>query len=193
MTKLFGLLGLIIGAVIVIAAPVSASAAPALTMPAGTLVPVGKQITGDSTNSVTVTPLGSLECFHVAINFQVTQNSGTWIGAWAPAGSGFASLCELGGRFIQINNIELSSFSSTVSGKGTADLAFVAHLPGELTCHFKSAFPGTPVTYTAGSSSLHLAGELEANPEICGEAGEVAISGDFALSTWSSSGAVILD
>ena len=50
------------------------------------------------------------------------------------------------------------------------------------------------MTYTTGSGSLRTAGQLVGSlAEICGEEGEVEIHGDFALSTTSGGGAVILD
>lgn len=192
MTKKLILLIGTAGALVAFAVPAIANAAPSLTMPAGTLVATGSGVTATSTNTVLATPLGNLTCAAVTINATVLENTGTSWKASAAAGKSTAQTCHLGTNAFLITNIKLNSLNVSAAAK-VAILTFEADLPGNLTCHFESTAGGTAVTYSAGSSSLHLAGGLVGSPEICGEEGEVEIHGDFTLSTTSGGGAVILD
>jgi hypothetical protein len=190
MAKKLILLAMAIGAIAALAAPAMAGASQ-ITFPAGTAAPVGTVITGTSSNTVTVTPLGNLTCASVVVKATITKNSGGTAAAKAEAGASSSSTCFLGKNAISVTNITLKSLESTTSGVGKAVLSFEADLPGGLTCHFESAGAANNVSYTAGTSNLHLAGGLVGSPEICGEEGEVSISGDFALTAESS--AVVLD
>jgi hypothetical protein len=183
MAKKLILLATALGALFALVAPAMASASPVLTMPAGTAVKTGTEITGTSTNSVTKTSLGSLTCEKVDVTAKVEENSGTKIKAGG-VGEGSSTVCKLGTTGITITHIKLNSLASSTSTTGTANFSFEADLPG-LTCKYESKSGVTPVSWVLGSSSIHLAGELTATPAACGTA---SFSGDFSLETTAAGG-----
>jgi hypothetical protein len=192
MTKKMTLPMLAIGAMLALAIPTSAGAS-SIDMPFGFFVPVGTSLTAISLNTETETPLGTVKCANVSLPAEVVENSATSFkldGFSSGPGEGTASLCRLGTTPIQVTHVTLKQLSSSVSGYGVATLSFVADLPGELRCSYFSSAGGTPITYVSGASSLHLAGELLASPEICGGAGEVLIHGDYSVGTTSGGGGV---
>jgi hypothetical protein len=187
-------LSLLMAAVAVIAFAVPAFAsASSLTMPAGTLVPVGTKIVGTSTNTTTLTSLGLLSCNTVSVTGEVTANSGGSV-AGIGIGTGNTSECFLSEEeAITITDITLESISSSTSGSGTIHFTFVADLPNNVVCHFVTKSAGASFNYVSGTDSLSIpAQKLEATPAAC-RPGE--IEGTFTLETdpETGTGGVILD
>jgi len=172
-------LGLIVGllAMAFAALPAIASAAPQLTEPNGTTVPVGATITGTSTDAVTVftgPPSRTLRCKKVVVHGIVTVNSGTVVEV-SDDSADVAEECELDGSPIAVSpTLTLIKLTSSVK---TASFDFTAG-------PFSESSDAT-VTYTSGASTVHVEGAVTGSA-----AG--TFSGNFAL-TNSKGGAIKVD
>ena len=187
MAKKLMLLGMAVVAFAALALPAVASAAPALTEPAGTLVPKGATIVGTSTNSTTVTSAGTLTCAKVTVTGEVTENTGSSVKGVAK-GEGKTEGCKLGSSSLTITDPTLLAISSNTPGKGVVSLTFIADLFG-IPCHFVGN--NLPFTYTSGSDSMSIAGTLTGTSGFpCPSSG--SFSGTYTLET-SNGTPLILD
>lgn len=168
-----------------LSAPAAANAST-VTMPAGTLVPTGTEITLRSENATFETELGIAECEAVSLKDELTRNSGGIVEAKS-VGKGGSTECFIEGHRFTVTDLTIPLLRSATTGSGelmwtgTMDL-----LGGAIQCNYHGLIP---FTYQAGSSVIEAGGELEGTPELCGTG---RIDGDLSLST-SSGGAVILD
>jgi hypothetical protein len=211
MIKKLILLAMAVAAVAALVAPAGASAAPSLTMPAGTLVEAGTPITLSAAKEsaheiITETELGTLECETIGLNGEVTENTGTMFAGKliteSPRGS-FTHNCKLepGEHNVEIHSIS-STLTSSTTGHGTIGFTFIATIELSPTthveCHFHTgAVTTTPPTvppteatfeYTPGTDSAEIEPvALEGGP--CGEA---ILSGSATVET-TGGGAVTLD
>lgn len=182
-------LSLLLGAITVLAsaAPAAASAS-ALTMPAGTLVPLFTAVTFTSTNAITDTSIGNITCATVTLPGAVTKNSsGTF--TIEGKGQGTSSTCLLNGTTaVTTTDITLFIATSSTSGSGKASLTYAADLAG-VTCTYTAS--STPFTYVSGSDTITFgsASTLTVKPAACGTA---TLTGNFTLET-TSGGSVIID
>jgi hypothetical protein len=186
MIRRLALIASVLGALVAYVAPAVASAAPSLTMPVGTLVPKGTDFVAVSTNTVFTDVLGSHTCEAWTFSAEVTENSGTKIEG-VGAGEGTSVGCRLGSSVVTVTRINLLKLSSTVAGHGTMTVSFTEDLPG-LTCSYESESGGTPFTYVAAASSIHVSGTLKGTPAACGPE---KVTGDFALA--KKTGSLIID
>jgi hypothetical protein len=170
-------LGLILGllALAFTALPAIASAAPELTEPNATTVPVGATITGTSTNAVTTFNNGVvLKCKKVVVHGIVTVNSGTLVEV-SDDSADVAEGCEAGGAAVTVKpTLTLIKLTPTVK---TALFDFTGLGLTETS--------DATVTYTSGASTIHVAGAVTGT-----EKG--TFSGDFAL-TNAKGGAIKVD
>lgn len=166
-------------AALALAVPALASAAPAWTMPAGTLLPVGTNVSATSSNLVIPTPVGTQKCQHTIITLQLSKNTGSSVAA-AGVAAGTTKEC-------QVTDLTVPSLTSTTSGSGTLAITFEIDITATVKCHLSGA--AVPFTYAPGSSSINVKGALTGTG-VC--AGGSSISGDFAIETVKG-GAVILD
>lgn len=159
-------LGLVIGLLTMAfaALPALASAAE-LTDSAGVPVEPGATVSGTSTNAITETQFGPLECEHVEVHGIVEVNSGGKVEvAMDEEGGDSASGCTfMGGPAVvepTLNSINLSGNS------GTASFQFVVN-----------GFPESSISsviWSGSATSIHVEGPVGGT--IPGE-----FSGDFAL------------
>jgi hypothetical protein len=191
MIKKLTLLAMAIAAIGAFAVPAMASAAQALTMPAGTLVSPGTGLVGTSHNTTTATSLGKLECETVELTGEVTENSGT---TFAGKGSGSTSgKCFLvkgeTKKEIKITHIVLNSLMSEEGSKANVNFSFEADLP-TITCTFSTGAGGVTATYVNGGSVLKLTNQTLGG----GACGNGTINGEFTVTTDPASlGNIILD
>jgi len=169
-------------AVIALAAPAVSSAAK-LTMPANTLVPVGTEITGESTNTELETEFGTISCANVTFTDEVTANNGSNFEA-EPVGEGTTAECFLGNEVLITVTHFTFRFWSSGPHAGELTWTWILDLPGGIECHYHGFIAWF---YITGASSFHHEGELEGG--VCGGG---FIEGDFSLSTTGGGGAVIL-
>jgi hypothetical protein len=173
-------LGLIVGllALAFAALPAIANAAPELTEPTGTTVPVGATITGTSTNAVTKLDAPpkqqNLTCKKVVVHGIVKANSGTVVEI-VDDSADTAEGCEIEGAAITVKPT-LTSINLTSAAK-TAAFDFTAGTLSETS--------NATVTYVSGASTIHVAG-----PVTGGRTG--SFSGDFTL-TNSKGGLIKVD
>jgi hypothetical protein len=188
MAKKLSLAMAAIAAIAVFAIPATASAAPTVTMPAGTLVPVGTELTGTSTDAEITTSLGAIHCGTVHVNAELTKNNGTEVEA-VGVGQGLATTCAFtAGEAITVTDVTLFKLSATAAAK-KLEFTLIADL-GPVTCHFVTPAGGINFTYVSGSDTITIAEQkLTATPAAC-RPGEFQAS--FTIET-TAGGAVILD
>lgn len=161
-------LGLIVGlmAMAFAALPAFASAAE-LTDPSGNPLPPETTITGTSTNAITKTELGTLECEHVVVNAILKVNSGGNVEAVMDGENDSATNCEI--PALGPVSVEPTLLSLRASGSsGIAEFEFL--VAGSLLEKSTST-----VTWVSGGTSIHVEGPVTG--ALPGE-----FSGDFALS-----------
>jgi hypothetical protein len=184
MSKKLSLLAMVVAALAAFAIPAAANAAPSITSSAGVLAPVGTILTAKSTNAKTVTSLATLTCREVAVNGELSENTGTSVMV-ERHGEGTTSGCEALGASIRITDPTLITLTATPTLK-TVKLTFIADILGA-SCHFEGDLT---FSYTAGSSSIHISGTVtSATGGICPSTG--TFSGDFAITIGATP--VILD
>jgi hypothetical protein len=171
------------------AAPSLASAAPALTMPANTLVPVGTELISRSNNFTARSSLGLFLCEEMTFNWELTKNNGEGLSG-VGIGTGTTSGCGLeGGSEITVTDLTLQSIESTASGKGKLHFTVISDLPG-VTCHYVTPAAGLTFTYGAESDSFTIPFQkMEASPAAC-RPGEIHAT--FTIET-AAGGAATLD
>jgi hypothetical protein len=171
MIKKMMLLALSVGALVAFAAPAIASANT------GQLTGAGETLVGTSTNTKTVTAAGTLVCSHVELEGEVQENGAS--GSMLGNGVGFTEGCEVEQNHapVTITDPTVTTLTLNSSG-GSATLTFISDIAGVLVCHFSGT---VPVTWTAPSNTIHIAGTLTGTGAGCPTAG--SISGDFALSS----------
>lgn len=162
-----------------LAAPALAAAAPAITRPAGILVPKEFEITGTSTNTKVKTPLGTIGCGKFTTHAVIEENTGTKVRSGAgPAGT--ATECSLSGMAVQVTKLQLRDLISLVAGSGSVSLTFEVDLP-LLTCHFEG--DAIPFTYAAGGAAIQVNGALLAKPMACQGMVGASIEGTWSIET----------
>ena len=187
MAKKFNLLMAAV-AVLAFAVPAMASAAPSVTSKAGTLAPVGTIITGTSTNTELSTNLGTLKCEKLIVKGKITENSGSSVKV-TKEGEGTTSGCKVGTEALTWTDLTLLNITSTVDKSGTVGLHFVMDLPGDVTCTYEGA--AVPFTYTSGSDTITISGNLKPTPAACGAEAKTKFTGSYTLTIGSTP--VILD
>lgn len=179
-------LALVAVAVIAFAVPAFASAT-AMTLPAGTLVPVGTATSWTSHNLVVKTNMGgNVACVEVVLDAKITKNNGVTVEGVDNGGS-FAKECFFAGKNIEVTMPTLRSFVSGAGGKGTVSIIFVADLPGGFKCTYEET--AMPYTFTVGASTLKMAGALKVTPAACGTA---TLEAEFTVEK-TGGGFIILD
>jgi hypothetical protein len=172
-------LSLLVGlmAMAFVALPAMASAAPQLTSPKGTTVPVGTTLTATSTNATTVlTGIGTLECEEVVVHGIVIENSGTSVlVGMDETGPDSASGCILSGVGPVAIGPTLTSISLTGSSK-TASFSFSGSGLTESST--------STVSYTSPATSIHVEGPVTGTAP-------GTFSGDFTVK--GPKGVVIFD
>jgi hypothetical protein len=162
---------------------ISASAASAVTFKEGTtVVPVSSKVTGTSTNTQTVTSVGTLKCTKVALNSSVKTNPGS--PAVLNSGTGTATGCTAGAATVNIKTVtfEPIEFLANHTNK-SSKIKFTYEIVGVATGCFLEG-PATS-TWTSGSSSIHVAASLTGGGGgLCPTSG--TLSGDFSLETTAS-------
>lgn len=188
MAKKFSLI-LAAVAVLAIAVPALASASKA-TLPAGTLAPIGTQITGTGTSIIFQSNLlGPISCEKLNLNGSITVNNGTTVEGSGSNTNPTQAGCKNGTREVKITSVELTSVKSTVAGSGTA--SFIIHWDtGTLTCTFTGT--SVPYTYALGGNVLSFssASGITGSPASCGT---MKLSGSFALEQAGTENKLILD
>lgn len=184
MAKKLALLFAAAVSVCAVAVPASASAAPEMTV-GGEKATLGTALSAVSTNTVFKTSIGNFTCASWGFNWEVTENTGSkFVGEGY--GTGETSTCFFKGSTpFTVDDLTISSVTSTKSGSGTMALTFEMTLPKGLTCHLSGA--AVPFTYNPGTSQFHLAGALSPTPEACFIN---SIEGTYAIT--SPGGAVVL-
>lgn len=194
MAKKFSLL-LASVAVVAFAVPAVANAGPQLTMPPGTLIAPGTFVVGTSTDVTMQTSFGLLSCKKITVTVKVTRNDGVAIHAEG-AGVSTTTECFLGGtKKIEITNLNVSTFSSTVTGSGQVNFTFEADLPNSIVCHFETPAAGITFTYPSSPASDVITSakqKLVAKPPVCQPA---EFKGTFTLETdpETGTGGVIIE
>jgi|GEM_PF-5485050 len=176
-------LGLVIGllAMAFAALPAMASAAQ-LTDPAGS-VEVGETITGESGNAVTTVPgVGELRCVSVVVNGIVTKNSGGDVQVAMDGAGDTATGCTIAGKGTLVSPTLTSISLSGATGSAVFDFT-VATEKGPCPASSTSG-----VSWTSGTSSLHVEGPVLPGAEGCPGG---LFHGDFTLS--DANGAVTVD
>jgi hypothetical protein len=184
MSKKTMVLAMALGALLALAIPAMASASQLTS--GGKALAVGTVVQATSSNAKTVVGETALTCTSVAVSGKLTKNTGGESVA-TTNGAGTTSGCKFGTTAATITDATLLGLTLVSPTVGTASLTFVADI-GPLVCHFSST--SVAVTYTAGASSIHLAGTLIGSGSGCPTSG--AFSGDFALET-TAGVAVIVD
>jgi hypothetical protein len=190
MAKKFSLL---VAAMALVAFAIPAFAnADAITQPAKTLVPVGTTVVGVSTNvETTNTPVGTLKCKKVTIGAILTKNNGTEVAASddEKAGANSAESCTAGGEPLTVDSPTLTSLTAGAKA-GTTFVTLDFTATAGVTCSYTNvSATSVPFTYTAGTSTIHIAGKLKDPAHaFCLEP---EIHGDFALTVGGA--AVVLD
>lgn len=173
-------LGLIVGLLgLLTALPAMAQAAPSLKS-GGMNLAIGAKVVATSTNTITETNLGTLECALVTIEGEVTVNPG----ATLEHGSGSATTCSVSGFKVEVKSIAVPKVQFNEGGTDTASMEFAYDIPepGITGCHLGSASVGS--TWTNGSSIDQIGPSL-----ITGGGGstscpkEGTLSGTFELKT----------
>lgn len=176
-------------AVVAFAVPASASAAPALTDPPGTLLKVGTLFQGTTSNFLIETSLGKITCANAFFTGELTHNAGTTFRG-VGKGQQFGTMCVLNGTTpVQVTDITVKELHSATVGSGTINWTITAHLPSGVTCHFESL--SMPYTYASGSDSIRFTkGDFKSLPLAC-EPG--LFTADFTIETDGEGSPIILD
>lgn len=176
-------------AVLAFAVPSLASASK-VTLPAGTLAPVGTAIKTTGSDIIQKSnTLGALTCSLLNLNGQITKNDGSTVEAAGTTTTPEQSGCVNGTKSIIFTSIEITKLISTVSGSGT--MSYVAKEDiGTLACTFTGT--SVPFTYTVGGSAIKFteATGITSSPAACGT---IKLTGEFKLEKTGTSTAMILD
>jgi hypothetical protein len=174
-----------------LAAPAMASAAPVLTMPATTLVPLGTGITATSSDWALTEKGRSFPCEkNVELRGRVGTNSTANGVLLESAGVATTDHCGWrGANFFLFEDMTLHELVIKESGKGTATLSFTI-AAGESGCTWTAK--NAPFTYTAGTSTIKFnAVTMEPLPLICASN---VLDADFTLETTApGSGPILID
>lgn len=177
-------------AVLAFAIPSMASAA-GLTSKAGTLAPVGTEITGTGTSiNLKSSTLGNIICKSIILKGKITENNGTSF-----AGSGVAETpkteeCLNGAKVVNVTSVSLTNLHSTTAAHGVVSFTATVDVGAELEC----TFTGKEIKgkYTVGGSALEFTEAestgITSSPPACGTA---KLIGNFPLEIGAT--AVILD
>jgi hypothetical protein len=207
MLKKLTLLAMSVGALLAFAAPVAqATTGPLITNGAkGT----STLITATSTNTITHTSAGTLECTTVDLTLHATENKNTTVhGHGTGTAEGTPTGVEPGkhkghcnvssGAIAEITHVNVSTIHLTKHGAeitGTAAFSFTYHLRSATGAGLiaECTFGGTvPVKHT-GANNINVLGEITktAGSAFCPAAG--TITGDFALTDKETGLPVVFD
>jgi hypothetical protein len=190
MAKKFSLL-LAAVAVLAFAIPSMASATVA-TLPAGTVAPVGTQITGTGSDIILHSSLlGTITCKTLNLNGEITKNKENIVEGKGENVSPTQSGCVNGAKEVKVTKVELTNLFSETTGTGTVSFKATVDIGSELVC----TFTGTkvPGTYALPSSSVlkfSEAGNIVSSPAACGT---TKLTGEFTLEKTGTSTALILE
>jgi hypothetical protein len=181
-------------AVLAFAIPSMASAAEA-TLPAGTLAPVGTEITATGKNvTLNLSTLGNITCATLNLNGKITKNDGTTVEGSGETSAPTQSGCNNGAeRPITVTRTVITRLRASGTGSGTksAVVAFstVWDFPAGVVCNFT----GTNVagTYVSGTNVLKFANATGISST--GGCGTAKLTGEFALEKAGTSTPLILD
>jgi hypothetical protein len=176
MIKKMTLLAMVVGAVAAFAAPGMANAAK-LTQPKGTLVPVGTTLVGTSSNTVSVTTLGTIKCKKVTIFGIVEVNNGTTVTIGMDSTADKAEECEVVGLGGVTIHPTLTTIHAENAGPGTASFDF------EVVGLCKAESNGTSEVTWNGTDVI----KIKAGLKNCGTG---SLTGEFTLETTAGVGII---
>lgn len=179
MIKKTMLLAISVGALVAFAAPTAASAQQLLEN--GTPLAKGAEFTATSTNLVTTTAAGTLECVNVTIHAEVKNNKATTSEAVSKSVTTTNCVTTTPESVPTTITAASANFHLEPSGVGTAGATFIADIGPSLQCHFASTTPALGITYTTNTDSVHVEGTLVGTGVGCPSSG--TIHGDFTLET----------
>jgi hypothetical protein len=191
MLKKLTLLAISVGALLVIAAPAAQATGPLITNGLGE---ASTRITAVSTNTITHTSAGTLECTTVDLKIHLTENAnttanghgtGTWEGTpKVPTHTGHCGTSS--GTVTEVTTLTVSALHLTKHGvetTGTASFSYTFDLRpstgGGLIA--ECTMGGTVPVKKTGADIINLNGEIKrtAGSAFCPAAG--TITGDFTL------------
>ncbi len=177
MLKKLTLLAMAVTALVAFAVPAVASAATGQLTQGGESLEPESTLTAFSTNTETETTAGTLSCATVHLEGVLTTNSAS--GSTVAGGAGTTAGCKVtqNSAPVTITDATFTDLKLSSTG-GSVSVTFISHIAGALTCHFSGT---VGVTWSVGSSSLHIEGKLTGTGAGCPTSG--AIRGDFALSS----------
>ncbi len=188
MAKKFSLLMAAV-AVLALVIPALAKAAPSITSSKGALAKASTEtknastLTLTSTNVTWTSSLGVWRCERFQMSAWLTKNTGTEVDATHDEGeTNKANNCTAGGTPIAVTDPTITTLQANILGSGTKTVSIDFTWP-EVGCTFTGTLP---FTYTAGGSSIHVAGSVTSNP-----CGKMTMEGDFTVEIATT--AVILD